>query len=104
MSNVLSDLILRKISNEMRSGCKAVEYLRLKGYNEIFESFNNFLKCDRNNHYYKKRDFDVEEMYNVDDDSGALKGWFLFALRHRTEGLTGILLDKMDDDLASSIF
>jgi len=103
MSNVLSDLIIRKITNEMSSSCKAIECLRLKGYNENFDSFNNFLRCDRNNHYYKKRDFDVEEMYSIEDDSGTLKGWFLFALRHRTEGLRGILLNDLDDDIASSI-
>ena len=103
MSNVLSDLIIRMITNEMRSSCKAVEYLRLKGYSENFESFNNFLRCVRSNHYYKKRDFDVEEMYSVEEDSGVLKGWFLFAVRHRIEGIRGILLNEMDDDIAFSI-
>ena len=103
MSSLLSDLIIRRITNEMRSCCKAVEYLRLKGYNENFESVNNFLRCARNNHYYKKRDFDVEELFSVEEDSGILKGWFLFALRHRTEGLTGILLNELNDDFEFSI-
>jgi hypothetical protein len=104
MSNLVSDLIIRTITTEMCSGCKVIERLQIKGYNENFELFNSLLRCARNNHYYKVQDFDVLEIHNMEDDSGALKGWFLFALRHRIEGLKGIFLNEMGDDSTCSIF
>lgn len=104
MSNLVSDLIIRKITNEMHSGCKVIERLHLKGYNENFELFNNLMRCARNNHCYRIQDFNVDEMYSIKDDSGVLKGFFLFALRHSMEGLKGIFLGELDDDSAFSIF
>jgi hypothetical protein len=104
MNNLLGDLIIRKITTEMSSGCKVIDRLHLKGYNENFEWFNGLLKCARNNHYYKVQDFDVYEIQSIEDDSGILEGLFLFALRHRIEGLKGIILSELDDDSAFSFF
>ena len=104
MSNLIGDLIIRKITAEMHSGCKVIDRLHLKGYNEIFESFNSLLRCARNNHYYKIQDFDVLEIHSIEDDSGIMKGLFLFALRHRIEGLKGIFLNELDDDSSFPLF
>lgn len=98
MSNLVGDLIIKRITTEMRSGCKVIDRLQLKGYNENFALFNSLLRCARNNHYYRIQDFDVDEIYSLEDDSGILKGLFLFALRHRIEGLKGIFLNELDDD------
>lgn len=100
MSNLVGDLILKKITNEMHSGCKVIERLHLKGYNENFELVNSLLRCAKNNHHYRIQDFDVEELYSIEDDSGALTGFFLFALHHRIEGLRGLFLNELDDESA----
>ena len=104
MSNFIGDLIIRKITAEMHSGCKVIDRLHLKGYNESFESINNLLRCARNNHYYRIQDFEVIEIHNIEDDSGSIEGLFLFALRHRIEGLKGIFLNELDHDSAFSKF
>jgi len=104
MNNLIGDLIIRKITTEMRLGCKVIDRLHLKGYNEIFEPVNSLLRCARNNHYYRIQDFDVIEIHSIEDDSGIMKGLFLFALRHRIEGLKGIFLNALDDDSSFSIF
>ena len=100
MSNLVGDMILRRIAMEMRPSCKVIGRLQLKGYNEKFELFNNLLRCCSRNHYYRMQDFDVDQIYNLDNDSDVLRGWFLFALTHKIEGLKGILLNRLDKDSA----
>lgn len=98
MSNSASDMILKKITSEMHPGCKIIERLHLRGYHEYLQFFNGLLRCTRNNLYYKMTDFDIDEIHNVKDTSGVMKGWFIFALYHRDRRLKGIFLNRLGDD------
>jgi hypothetical protein len=57
---------------------------------------NDLLKCVSNGYYYQIKDFTIDELYNLEDVSGILKGLCLFALRHRIEGQKGIFVGILD--------
>lgn len=98
MNNFVVDLILQKITFEMQGGVNIVDRLHKKGYNEIFEVSNDLLKCVSAGYYYQIEDLRIDELYNLEDVSGILKGLCLFALRHRTGGQKGIFIGYIADN------
>ena len=98
MNNFVADLVLQRITFEMQRGANIVDRLHKKGYTEIFEVSNDLLKCVSNGYFYQIEDFKIDELYNLEHVSGALKGLCLFALRHRTEGSKGIFMGCVSDD------
>jgi len=97
MNNFVADLIIQRITFEMQGGGNIVDRLHKKGYTEIFEVSNDLLKCVSNGYYYQIKDFNIDELYNLEDVSGTLKGLCLFALRHRIEGQKGIFLGNLTE-------
>jgi hypothetical protein len=96
MSNFVADLIIQKITFEMKEGSNIVHRLHKKGYNEVFEASSNLLKCVSNGYYYQIEDFTIDELYNLKYVSGILKGLYLFALRHNIEAQKGIFIGMLD--------
>jgi len=97
MNNFVADLVIQRITFEMEGGANIVDRLHKKGYTEIFEVSNDLLKCVSNGYYYQIEDFKIDELYRLEDVSGALKGLCLFALRHRTEGAKGMFMGYVGD-------
>ena len=95
MNTFITDLIVHKIENEMRADCIVVDRLHRKGYNNNYQLSNNLLKCLSNNHYYQFKDFNVDELYNLEGFPGVSEGLFLLAIRHRIEGNKGIFVGSL---------
>jgi hypothetical protein len=104
MNTFIVDLIIHKIENEMREDCNLVNRLHRKGYNDNYELSNNLLRCLSNNFYYSLKDFNVDELHNLEGFSSASGGLFLLAIRHRIEGHKGIFVGYLDDNMEMSFY
>ena len=102
MNTFIADLIIHKIENEMRADCSVVDRLRKLGYNNNYELSNNLLRCLSNNCYYRLKDFNVDELHNLEGFSGVQGGLFLLAILHRLEGHKGIFVGHLDENLGMS--
>ena len=98
MNTLIVDLIIHKIENEMRADCSVVDRLHKKGYNENYELSNGLLRCVSNSYFYPLKDFNVDEVHNLDGFAGDSEGLFLLGIRHRIEGHKGIFIGYLDEN------
>jgi hypothetical protein len=100
MDLITANVIIQKIRKEMRSACAIVDLLHANGYTNNFQLMGDQLMCTENHFYYKIKEFQVDEIYRFDDESGTLNGLYLYALRHSWDDNKGIFIVDLNGNSA----
>ena len=88
----VTDRILDKVAADMRSAAALIDRLHQRGYKENFVLVDNKLMCLRTHDYYFPSDFQVDEIYCIDEEVIGLKEYYVYVLRQLTSNLKGIFV------------
>lgn len=91
------DLLLELIAVELRPATNIVDQLHHNGYNRNFELVGDRLRCFQDHRCCAIRDFNVDEIHRLEDESGALTGFTLYAIRERLTGNKGLFIIPSSD-------
>jgi hypothetical protein len=88
----IADKILDKVAADMRSASALIDRLQKLGYKENFILIGNKLMCLRTHDYYFPNDFQVDEIYCIDEEVIGLKEYYVYVLRQLSNDLKGIFV------------